>query len=462
MSDWADEECGGAELGDARLTRRLVRLTRSLADQPERSVPQACGDWWETKAAYRLWSHADLTVAQILSGHVQRTVERISRETCVLVVQDTSQLCYTTHRATHGLGGLRRRGQRGMFVHPLLALSTDGLPLGLLNLAFWTWPQAKSPDSAWQRSRKLTSEKVTQCWLDGLDQAVDQIPAQVHAVLISDRESDLFALFANPRPAHVDLLVRCRERRRRVEHPQRLAELAIQHSCPLGETVVEVSRRDGQHARQAKLIVHGVSLLTHPPANPPKGSVWPPIRLQWIWAYEPSPPPGQKALEWLLVTTLPIEGLTDAVRVLQWYSLRWRIERWFYVLKQGCRVEQLALETAARLQLAIATYAIAAWRVLWLTLAAQKRPTLSCETALSADEWQALDCYVHRTATPRRVPFTVGEAVRLLGQLGGRRQSAQTKPPGVNTLWTALERLHDITAMYVRLTRPPPNFMGNA
>lgn len=462
MSDWAEDECGGAELGDVRLTRRLVRLTRALAEQPERSVPQACGDWWETKAAYRLWSQAELSADQILSGHVQQTIERISREGCVLAVQDTSQLRYTTHPATTGLGPLRRPGQQGMFIHPVLALTTDGLPLGLLNLEFWTWPQAKSSATAWQRSQKPTSQKVTCCWLDGLEHTARKVPPTVRVVLMGDRESDLFALFAHPRPEHVDLLIRCRERRRRVDHPERWAALAVQQSPPLGETVVPVGRRDGHPARQARLIVHRVSLLTHPPANRPKGSTWSPLPLQWIWAYEPSPPRGQKALEWLLVTTLPVENLAAAAGALQWYSLRWRIERWFYVLKQGCGVEKLALETAARLQLAIATYAIAAWRVLWLTLAAQQQPTLPCETALSTAEWQALDCYTRRTATPRGIPFTVGEAVRLLGQLDGRTHAAHKKLPGVKALWNALQRLHDITAMYVRLTHPPPNFMGNA
>jgi len=240
------------------------------------------------------------------------------------------------------------------------------------------------------------------------------------------------------------------------------AGVAVQQSPVLGQTTVQVSRRDGQPAREARLVVHALSLVTYPPANTPRRVGWAPLRMQWVWAYEPAPPRGQKPLEWLLVTTLPVESLEQAVWILKAYALRWRIERWFYVLKQGCQIEKLALETAARLQRAVATYVIVAWRVLWLTLAAQQRPTTSCEAALRPAEWQALDCYVHRTATPRQTPLMVAEAVRLLGQLDGRTHAAHRKLPGAAALWQALQRLHDLTSMYERLTHPPPKSVGNA
>lgn len=56
---------------------------------------------------------------------------------------------------------------------------------------------------------------------------------------------------------------------------------------------------------------------------------------------------------------------------MHWYTLRWVIERFHYVLKSGCHIEQLQLETAARLQRALATYALVAWRLLWLTYQAR-------------------------------------------------------------------------------------------
>lgn len=462
MCEWAEEEAGGASLGDARLQRRFVRLTKALAEQPELSVPQACGDWWDTKAAYRFWSHPRLQPEMLLSGHVEQTVRRARAEPVVLAVQDGTQLRYTGHRCTHGLGRLRRPGQRGIFLHALLAISPTGLPLGVLNLQFWTWPTEKDATTPWQRSQQPAADKESRHWLAALDAAQTQLASHGRVVVIGDRESDFFDLYAAPRRSGVELLVRARERRRQVRHPARYAQAAVAQSPCLGQVQVEVSRKDGTPQRTATLAVHALSLETEAPQNWPRRKEVPTIRLTWIWAYEPIPPPGSKPVEWLLVTTLDATTFADAAQALGWYALRWRIERWFYVLKQGCRVEKLELETVERLQLAVATYAIAAWRILWLTYAARQTPDAPCDVALSPDEWQALACYDGKTARPPSRPPTVGQAVRMLGRLGGRVQPNSRTLPGVKALWIGLQRLHDLTHMYRLLTRPPPVLVGNA
>lgn len=462
MGEWAEEELDGTDLGDVRLKRRFIRLTKALAEQPELSVPQACDDWWATKAAYRFWDHPKLTPAALLSGHVAQTVRRALSEPVVLAVQDGSQLRYTSHRRTRGLGRLKRRGQRGLFLHAMLIVSPVGLPLGLVDLQFWTRPDERDSTTPWQRSQQPASSKESRHWLEGLAAAEAQLASHPRVVVIGDRESDFFDLYAAPRRANVDLLVRVRQRRRRVKHPARYAQAALEQSPCLGQARVEVSRKDGAPRREAVLNVHAISLETEAPCNWPRRREIPSLRLTWIWAYEPAPPPGATAVQWLLVTTLEATGLEDAQQALRWYALRWRIERWFYVLKQGCRVEKLELETAERLERAIATYAIAAWRILWLTYAARQTPEAPCDTALSEPQWQALACHAHRTASPPAHPPTVADAVRMLGRLGGRVQPRLRTLPGVKALWIGLQRLHDLTQMYLLLSRPPPVLVGNA
>lgn len=462
MCEWAEKEAGGTSLGDARLTRRFVRLTKSLAEQPELSVPQACGDWWDTKAAYRFWSHPRLQPEMLLSGHVQQTVRRALLEPVVLAVQDGTQLRYTGHRCTRGLGRLRRPGQRGIFLHTLLAVSPSGLPLGVLDLQFWTWPAEKASATQWQRSQQPAADKESRHWLAGMNAAQVQLAEHQRVVVIGDRESDFFDLYAAPRREGVELLVRARERRRRVRHPAQYAQAAVAQSPCLGHVQVEVSRQDGAPQRTATVAVHALSLETEAPQNWPRRKELPTLPLTWVWAHEQSPPQGSKPVEWLLVTTLEATKLADAAQALAWYALRWRIERWFYVLKQGCRIEKLELETVERLQLAVATYAIAAWRILWLTYAARQTPDASCDVALSSHEWQALTCYASKTARPPTRPPTVAEAVRMLGRLGGRVQPNSPKLPGVKALWVGLQRLHDLTLMYRLLTHPPPALVGNA
>ena len=68
---WAKEELGAAQLGDARLSRCLVRLAEGLAEQPSASVPAACSGTTETKAAYRLLSRGAVDWSDILEPHLR-------------------------------------------------------------------------------------------------------------------------------------------------------------------------------------------------------------------------------------------------------------------------------------------------------------------------------------------------------------------------------------------------------
>lgn len=115
--------------------------------------------------------------------------------------------------------------------------------------------------------------------------------------------------------------------------------------------------------------------------------------MQGILAVEENPPIGEKAVCWLLLTTLSVNSLSEAQRCLLWYSYRWLIERFHYVLKSGCHLEELQLSSADRIQRAVATYGIVAWRLLWLTYLARVNPEQEAEGILSTHEWQALALY---------------------------------------------------------------------
>ncbi len=84
MGNWAEEELGGANLGDARLNRRLVRLATRFAEQPTASIPNACGDWAETMAAYRFFDQASekkrsLSWQAILQPHIDCSLARMAQ-----------------------------------------------------------------------------------------------------------------------------------------------------------------------------------------------------------------------------------------------------------------------------------------------------------------------------------------------------------------------------------------------
>lgn len=154
-------------------------------------------------------------------------------------------------------------------------------------------------------------------------------------------------------------------------------------------------------------------------------------------------------MSWLLLTTLPVTSFEDVVQCLRWYSYRWLIERYHYVLKSGCRIEQLQLETAERIHRALATYTIVAWRLLWITYLARYHPDAPADTVLETHEWQALYCTIHHTALPPPSPPSVHTCVRWIAQLGGFLARRRDGEPGVKTIWQGLRRLHDIAQTWL-------------
>jgi hypothetical protein len=167
-----------------------------------------------------------------------------------------------------------------------------------------------------------------------------------------------------------------------------------------------------------------------------------------VWAVEEVPPSGEKAISWLLLTTLEVACFEQASRCLRWYSYRWLIERYHYTLKSGCRLEQLQLETADRLERALATYAIVAWRLLWLTYEARSHPTESIEGILPPHYWIALYCHIHQTTVQPQEPPSLVDCVRWIARLGGFLGRKSDGEPGVKTLWLGLQRVHDMASIW--------------
>jgi hypothetical protein len=209
---------------------------------------------------------------------------------------------------------------------------------------------------------------------------------------------------------------------------------------------LELHRHDGNPRRTAELSVRYHTVKLSPPLNRRDRNQLKPVEVNVILACEENPPPNITAVRWLLITTLPVLSVEDALKCLKWYNYRWLIERYHFVLKSGCGLEKLQLETAARMERAFAVYCVVAWRLLWLTYSARKHPDISCESALQPDEWKTLCCIHFHTAVPPVNPPLLGEAVRWIGMLGGFLGRKGDGQPGVKVLWRGWSRLQDFVA----------------
>ena len=449
-ADWAQNEFGGAPLGDARLSKRLVNVAAAKGEVPDRAFSGvAKGDWAAVKAYYRMIDQPEesaVTMSNILAPHRTRTVRRMMGQKTVLCLQDGSDLNYTNLDRCEGLGetGTNQTGakSRGLHLHSTLAVAPNGLPLGVLR-AQCTAPKARSSKEDRPNFAIPIEDKKTFVWIEhhrDLVELAAEMP-QTRLVDVCDREADFFELFdeqrQNPR---VDLLVRAQYNRNITEEPFKL--FAAVRQAPVQSRVrIQIPRqsarpkRSKQQARPtrpgrtAEMTVRSMQIQI-PPAHYLSNKD--PLTLWVVHALEESPPANTQAVEWFLLTTINITSAADAEQCLRWYALRWRIEDWHRVLKSGCRIEDLAHETAERLRRAIAINLVIAWRIMLMTLLGRETPELPAEVLFSDIELRTLHAYAKKKLKP---PLLLGEAVRLVAKIGGYLGRNNDPPPGHQLLW---------------------------
>jgi hypothetical protein len=449
--DWIEAELGGANLGDARLTGRLLRMTGMFYAKPTANIPEACGSARAAKAAYRFLDNESVAWQAILQPHYEATLERLRDRRLVLVAQDTTTLNYSSHPNTQGLGPITDREQaRGMLVHDTLAFTPQGTPLGLLNVQCWA---RDGMGSRHERYQKSIEEKESWKWVESYQavSAAQKCCPKTRLVVVADREADIHEVFVEQAqtPRGAQLLIRAeRSRNRKVLDDDESSEFLwtlLGQQEPIGTRELLISPNEKRAARQATLAVRTLPVTLRPPKRKPH---LPTVRVWAVWASEVNPPAGVDGLEWMLLSTVEVKDKEDAYERLDWYARRWGIEVYHRILKSGCRVEARQLENARRLSNCLAIDMIVAWRIHHLTTLGQETPEVPCTVYFTDSEWRALTTFVSKTKNPPKQPPSLNEAVRLLGKLGGHLGRASDGHPGTEVLWRGMARLADIEIAY--------------
>lgn len=429
------------DLGDKRLNHRAGRIVQATLEHAGDGIPTAAGNLAAADATYRFLDNPHVDPHDLDDAQTRWTVDRAARYPGVLLVaQDTTDADFTSPARNGRLGQLAHAKHFGFYVHSALALTADGLPLGLLHQHVWMRPPAERGKRK-DRRRKETADKESQRWLDTETACLAALPADRTVVMIADRECDFYDYFAVARRPGQHALVRAKLRRR-IAGSKELLGAATRAGPVQGLLTVRVPRKDGQPGRQATLAVRYGAFALQPPSTHPRRKERPTLPLRTVLVEEVNPPAGVKPLQWLLLTTLPIDRIADAERVVRWYTYRWRIERYHYTLKSGCRLEELQLETPEPLRRALALYAIVAARLLHLTYLARQEPEAPCEPAVSVVEWEVLWLQFRPGEALPTQPPSLREAMRWIGRLGGFLARKADGEPGVKVLWRGLRQLH--------------------
>ncbi|WP_322784438.1 IS4 family transposase [Verminephrobacter eiseniae] len=421
-NDWADDEFGEADFGDARPTQRLAVLARKISQAPHCSFPQAL-DAATLKAAYRFFDNPKVDAKGVLEPHIGQTLERIRQLPVVLVVvlvpQGTSEFNLTHLPATEGLGLGTGGNRHGFMIHSQLAVSPEGLPLGVLGMKTRVRPAEESGKRT-KRKKLPIADKESVKWRAGHERlvALEAHCKDTHIVGISDREGDIYDVFMAQRVEGVDWLVRAAWNRR-VEHEEQYLWQTVLGTPVLGETdlLVPASANTRKPARTARLALRCTKVRLQAPRHRIAEKL-PSIEVFAIHALEIGADDGIEPLEWLLLSSVPTHTCEQALERLAWYARRWTIESWHRVLKSGCRVEARQFGNYDRFVRATALFGVISWRILYATLVGRLDGDLSCETLLQPLEWRALYCRANGTAKPPDTPPTLAQVVLWIAQLG--------------------------------------------
>lgn len=315
---WAVEELADVDLGDKRLNTRLMKICDSFSESPESPINQACADWAETKAAYRFFQNESVEVCEILAAHRGKTVKRAAKHNTVLAIQDTSYFVYTSHPKTKGLGkmslkkgkNIKKIYSNGLIVHTCLAVTTEGLPLGLLDQKIFA-RKLRSEDERRRMGGKYiqdvlpVEEKETYRWLEALI-TTQEAMGDTQVVTVCDREADLYDFFKLSNHLGATVLVRANVNRT-VNRKSRYAKKDVvklwdhmRRQPETGSYTIQIPKRSKtkhckeRDARTATVTVRFGAFRLNPPRNNVKHNreQLPDIDMNAVYVLEPNPPDG--------------------------------------------------------------------------------------------------------------------------------------------------------------------------
>ena len=447
-------ELQGIDLGDKRLNRRSKRMIEALAANPQASVNSACDGWGDTMAAYRFFDNDNIQPEQILQPHVDATKRRIREQSVVLMIQDTTELNYSSH-PPEDAGCLNKEDRFGLYDHTHLAVTPEGLCMGVVGAEEFD----RTPESlgkTQQRKKLPIEQKESFRWLSGYRLACDmqrECP-DTQIVSVADREADIYDIFmeVEQQTSPADYIIRAKEDRCTLQRDpdfgpavyRKVRDEVIASEVRILRTI-DLPATPKRKARQAELEIRAIEVVVKPPHA---RSSLPSVTYNVVLVEEIGGPQDGTDVSWLLITTLPIDTIEEILKVIDYYVSRWTIEVYFRVFKTGCQVEEIQLETMHRLKICLAFYRIIAWQVMYLTHLNRECPSMPCDAVFSDAEWKS----VWRVATGQALPDnppTLSEFMALLSGLGGYNNRPSEPPPGPQAVWTGLRRMVDFATAWL-------------
>lgn len=455
---------GHAQLGDARRTKRLVALVDQMCQRPGGTLPRKFRSPADLRAFYRLMRADDVTHEAILGAHRQTVLQEIAGGgTAVLVIHDTTELDFTTHKSLERLGQIGSGSRRGYLAHHSLAVDPATREvLGLCNQVLHRRAKVSKTETNAQRRRRTSRESLL--WLAG----TKPLPSSWQLVDVCDRGADTFEFLEHEVKSGRRFVIRSSyDRCILVGHGGSEAardgklHTQVRTLPPAGTWTLEVTskidvkspkntgkkRSVQREARRANMAVAFAPVEIRPSTKKTGNYGHEALRVWAIRVWEVDPPPGQERLEWVLLTNEPVGSFADAYRVVGWYECRWIIEEYHKGLKTGCRIESPQFTSEDRLQPAIALLSVVTLSLLQLR-DASRRPdakTRRATTVINPLYVEVLSLWRHKKV---KLDWTVHDYYYALARLGGHQNRKHDHPPGWQVIWEGWKELLPMVTGY--------------
>lgn len=438
-----DKEFEDIEFNSSRLKNRFLRAMNILMEQPDKSIWVSSGSRSEAKAIYRMLGNEKLDDDEIKRCHKETTIERIADYQVILAVQDTTGVNYSNHSKMEGLG-YNCDKTLGINIHSCLAVSPEGLVLGVLDQTSYTREIRKDESASHdKKKRRPIEEKESYRWLETMENSSDNIPSGTKVIHVCDREGDMYELFERAASTGRSFLIRVVQNRPSVASGRIID--AIRALAPAGSVEVMIPRDSRRNiaARKAKLNISYQSFdVKKPVARSGDKHLMDYVNMCIIYVKEEPQDKAIEPIEWILATNEEISGIEDAFEKIGYYIQRWKIERFHYVLKSGCNIEKIQQRSVKKTVTLILMYSIIAIKILNMTYLARICPEASCTTIFEEDEWKLLYCTANKTKVPPDEPYSICDAVKYVAKLGGFNGYRSDGAPGLKVIWIGLNKLY--------------------
>lgn len=464
VSAWAEEEFGGAILGDARRTTRLIRIASRAAMAPSGKVSEVFRDAAERQGAYDFVESPHVHSEALVQAAVRACAARCSTHNFVFVPVDGTSLTLVDQERTKDFGAIGTYGQgaRGLKVIDAIAISPDGVPLGVSALRWWVRPTERPQRSERPSCARKVKDKETQHWLDAIDQVNASIAIDApstRAWFQLDREGDAWPILRHLNASGQWFTVRSRSDRRLRTSPRerRYLRETLRRARPIAVERIHVPAGHGRKERDARMVLRAATVTLDLLNSWTKAHCR--LTLNAVWTREEGTTPrGEKPLDWLLLTNHPIESIGDVRLIVVGYAQRWRIEDFHKTWKSGgCRVEEAQLRARDHVIKWATILAAVAMRIERLKHLSRTAPELPADVELTPREIEAL-LILKRVQKRRteRIPDatpTIGQATLWIAEIGGYTGKSSGGPPGSITIGRGLERIRIATEVLKSLAQ---------